>query len=324
MQTKIVYSIISDETDYYLEAVIFSVTSLRKYNHDAVVVLVTDTETDMNMRGRSKVSIDELFNQVKVVDIPVEYAVDRMIRSRYLKTNLRSYVDGDFLYIDADTVICGSLAGIDFFDAELASVDENIIPENKLATNRAKQVNLYNYLEKHPYRNSGVIFSRDTDLSREFFAEWHKNYLEYASGNYNLKTDQTTFNFSNIKLNFPIKALNYKYNYFLWRGGKRCCPPELLDEALILHYFNGNKYALRYIADKSIFKIIRKQGIDNSLINCILDYPRLLVFPGESRLWYRELDRLNDLYLKGGLFYNPVRALAKIMCFICAKKIKNA
>ena len=118
MQTKIIYTLVSENSDYYLEQALISVYSLRKHNPEATVELVVDKDTAATLvEKRSK--IKEYVTSIVEIDVPREY--DKKRRSRFLKTNLRQLVKGDYLFIDCDTVICGKLDEIDAFDGDLAA-----------------------------------------------------------------------------------------------------------------------------------------------------------------------------------------------------------
>ena len=77
MNTKIVYVVASDETDFYLEQTLLSVFSLRKHNPDAYVELVVDQDTDTTITGKK----GEI---LKYVDNKVVVNVRNIIRKRLL------------------------------------------------------------------------------------------------------------------------------------------------------------------------------------------------------------------------------------------------
>ena len=98
MKTKILYVLVSSEADVYLEQALVSAYSARRHNPDAVLTLLSDTDTLRSLPQRSPL-LDSLFQE----KVPVDFGADvpPMTRSRLLKTGMRNYVDGDFLYIDA-------------------------------------------------------------------------------------------------------------------------------------------------------------------------------------------------------------------------------
>ena len=112
MKTKIVYVLASSQEDYFLEQCLISLKFLRKYNPEAYVVLVCDDTTESSLNGNRQ-DIKLLINELK--SIQFERPVNKVERSRLMKVNLRKYVEGDFLYIDCDTIIVNDLSEIDNF-----------------------------------------------------------------------------------------------------------------------------------------------------------------------------------------------------------------
>ena len=85
MTTKIIYVIVSDETDTYLEQALISVYSARQQNQNAHISIVIDdltAETIINKREEINKYIDDTI----VINIPGEHS--KAYRSRFIKTNL--------------------------------------------------------------------------------------------------------------------------------------------------------------------------------------------------------------------------------------------
>ena len=103
---KYVYVLTSNETDFYAEQAVVSIYSLKKFNSGCFVVLVVDSSTNENLiNGRELVK--NLVDEVIVIDIPPLFSNHQ--KSRFLKTSLRDIISGDFIFIDTDTIILGSL-----------------------------------------------------------------------------------------------------------------------------------------------------------------------------------------------------------------------
>ena len=52
MKTKIVYVVVSDDADFYLEQTLVSVYSARLYNPNAEILLLVDSETNKTILGK--------------------------------------------------------------------------------------------------------------------------------------------------------------------------------------------------------------------------------------------------------------------------------
>ena len=125
MNTKIVYILTSSEKDFYLEQTMISACSLKKLNPDCYAILVIDSRTNLQLQG-SRHNIMQYFDELKVIDVPVEF--NQIQSSRYIKTSLRNHIDGNYLFIDGDTVICDDLSEIDRFNEPIAAVLDCHLP----------------------------------------------------------------------------------------------------------------------------------------------------------------------------------------------------
>ena len=121
MKTKLLYILVSTPKDVYLEQAYVSVASARRRNPGAHITLLTDTVTEASFgqRGAQDAAFRALFDEVVVA--PLDPSLPAMKRSRLLKTGMRQYVEGNFLFIDADTVVVRSLEEIDSVEASLAA-----------------------------------------------------------------------------------------------------------------------------------------------------------------------------------------------------------
>jgi len=236
---KFLYVLISTPKDIYYEQAFISITSLRMHTPNAFVSLLTDKETIDSIQSR-KADIRKIVDEVVIEDF--EANVSNLMRSRILKTSMRNRIDGDFLYIDCDTVICDDLNEIEKFEFDFGAVLNRhtiiaLSTNRTLATSRLRKIynkpDFYNY----PYYfNSGLLFVRNTKFNRDFFEKWNKNY--FLGEQKNIHLDQPSLALTNYQLEFPIKELNGKWNVQIWNG------VNYLHNAKIIHYYayEGNEY----------------------------------------------------------------------------------
>lgn len=235
MKTKIAYALTSDPSDYYLEQLILSLYTLRKYNQDAWVTLVVDKETNILLGGTRSI-IKDIVEEFIVVETPQGY--DKKTRSRYIKTTIRKYIKGRYLFIDTDTIIMSDLSMIDGFHNDIMAVlDRHVtISENQMyfsILKQAKQIGWQISETDEYFFNSGVMLVEDAPIAYTLYEEWHKNWIvSYQKG---LNIDQPALAISNKSLNYIIKQLPDIWNCQILGNGLR-----YLNNALILHYFNSN------------------------------------------------------------------------------------
>ena len=270
MKTKVVYVLVSQENDYYYEMLLLSLYSLRLYHPKDIVEVVMDEETHQRLIRKQASMLNEV--TPIVVSIPSEYTV--MQRSRYLKTQIRQFVKGNFLFVDTDTIICESLAEIDEVAADVSMVANG---NNGLPLRSRSSIELCNNagfanLEGQPYYNSGIIYSKDTNCARQFFNHWH--HLWYKSRQTGVNQDQPSLCQANIDLDYPIKELPMIWNCHVGDS-------FFLPKVKIIHYFSFSS-SYRSI----LFKGIRTEGFCHPLASAIIQKPRTV---GYSLLTMRDL-----------------------------------
>ena len=255
MHTKIVYTLVSDNTDTYLEQALLSVYSLRMYNPDVVVLLVIDQETSRTISG-SRAEIKKYITDLVEVEVPLEYS--KVQKSRYLKTNLRKFVKGDFLFIDCDTIICDSLAEIDEVDADIAMVADlngDLLLKDPNTLQKYRDAGFGEAIDL-PYFNSGVIYAKDTSSVHEFYADWYTNWCKSDSNG--VKYDQPALCMTNADNGLMIKELAGVWNCQFKMEGSR-----YLREAKIMHYYsnNGQKEHFFTLPMDMLYQQVREEGI---------------------------------------------------------------
>lgn len=271
MKTKVVYALVSNETDLFLEQALLSVYSLRLYNPQAVVALVVDQETGKTISD-SRAGIKKYVTEIIEVEVPSEFS--KVQKSRYLKTNLRKLVEGDFLFIDCDTVICGSLEGIDRINVEIgmvADVNGNLLLEDEGVIERCHNAGFFD-MQGKPYFNSGVIYSRDTQQSHSLYERWYELWRQSVA--HGINYDQPALCQANVETKTPIKELSGLWNcQFKYQNGYK-----LLNGALILHYYSNNGQGKRPYAQDRVFEYIKEKGSIDHVVENMVRHPKTTLY----------------------------------------------
>ncbi len=234
MKTKLVYVLTSSENDIYLEQFFVSSYSAKYYMPDCHITLLTDTETERTFYGLRKQEL-QYIDEIISVELDVQkYTAQK--RSRLLKTNIRNYVKGDFLFVDCDTIISKPLYEIDNCQYELAACWDShcSLKDNPYRTGCVRDCEKINFNvgNEDVYFNSGVIYCKDTANTHEFYTNWNRNYIEGCS---KVKMDQPSFAKTNVEMNHFIQRLDDVWNCELKHGIK------YLKDAKIVHYLCTNK-----------------------------------------------------------------------------------
>lgn len=268
MALKYVYALVSNAGDCYTEQALVSMHSLRRHNPDAHITLVTDDDTLNSLTGNRSL-IKNYVDEYVPVNPPSE--LTPVQKSRFLKTLLRQSVNGDFLYIDNDTVIVDSLCELDDTDCEMAAVlnlhlTENIsrkLQEYIKITHKDSFERTMGEGDTH-YFNSGVLLVRDTATTHKLYADWHRIWNEDRV-RYGVNIDQPSFAQANIADGCLVKELEGRYNCQISTPNAK----KYLIAARIIHYFHSSQNEHSHICN--ILNRIKEEGLTDELQKTIDD-----------------------------------------------------
>ncbi len=272
MQTKIAYALVSNGDDIYSAMLLVSLHTLRVRNPQAEVLVVMDETTHHRLEELHSPILSNA--KPVVVHIPPEYG--KVQCSRYLKTTLRERIQGDFLFIDGDTMVSDSLSDIDDVKADIAMVTDLNRPIEmgriEYGLKIAKKAELLvEGTEKEPYFNSGVMFVRDTQLAHDFFRKWHELW-KVASGK-GVHLDQPPLCETNRVMGHVIKELpgiwNCQYRFLDYRYYE-----PYAKKAKILHYYTT--FGLGAFLSVLVNHVQAKGRVD-AIAAAIARWPRLFV-----------------------------------------------
>lgn len=172
MRTKLVYVLVSDDSDYYYEMFLLSLRSFRLYHPNDAVEVLMDKQTHCWL-NKKKTVLGDGVSLIVVEDIPAGYS--KMQTSRFLKTRMRAIIKGDFLFIDNDTFICESLGEIDALNGVIGAVLDN--HEEGCDYQAPFYPKEWNYVLTGTHFNSGVLYVKDQKDAYSFFEQWHNNWV---------------------------------------------------------------------------------------------------------------------------------------------------
>lgn len=283
MKTKIVYCLISDDNDYYYEQLLISLYSLRKHNPDAVVELVIDNDTNATLVNKRT----EIYSFVtRVVHAEVPKHLSKKQRSRFIKTNLRNLISGDYLFLDTDTIIQSSLEDIDEVSSDICATQEynelnRFTKKDPHMRHLAEKVGLADELENEPYFNSGVMYVKDTPKAHLLYELWHSYWLITLSRG--LNTDQTPLCWANKKAGHVIDFLDDKWNCLVKLRGI-----EFEENAKIIHYACEHSNTHYILSVHSIFDTMKMTGTLIPTAEYLIDNPSTFLVNAFEERFLRE------------------------------------
>lgn len=268
MKTKLLYVLVSSDNDLYLEQAFVSMYSAKYYMPDAHITLLVDSETNKSFDNPKRKNFLCYTDELIYIDIDSKYTPIQ--RSRILKTSARKYVKGDFLFLDTDTILTGTLYEIDNFQFNLGAVSDLHqyfdvhFTKNMLLKELKKGFN-YKPSNVKYYFNSGVFFAKDNESVHYFYDKWNSLWIEGASKG--LYRDQPSLLITNETLGHPIVEMDGIYNCQLSMSLK------YFPKSKILHYFNMYKSRISHVFTKEFLYTVKYTGCINEnlksqIINC--------------------------------------------------------
>lgn len=318
MQTKIVYTLISSPNDIYLEQLWLSVYSLKLYNKNANIIILTDKSTYEYMNTIKEFM--KIIDVVKVISIPNNYS--NIQKSRYLKTTVRQNIEGRFLFIDTDTIITNNIEEIDNINLQIACVPDihttfEEFPFRKDVIDIVKKIFNEDISDSQYYFNSGVMLVEDNELTHEFYESWHKNW-KYSSFSKGVNTDQQSLIKTDKDYNYLIEPILGIYNCQLLGS------IQYFYDAKIIHFFNATwlpDTLYNPFLGKEIYLLLKKEQkvtsiLDDKIRKCksLFSSPSMIVadkffnfiLSPESRAFY-------NLYNKNYLCFKVIGFIIRVI-----------
>lgn len=252
-----VYVLVSNEKDTYYEQTMISVSSLRKHNSDAKIVIIVDQGTAATFEGKRKFH-EKLGANICEIQVPEQY--NNRDRSRFLKTTMYNYIDEDFLFIDGDTLVCDKL-DCNFGNSSSEPMAIGMVLDRHQKISESSYENFYaeraNPLHWHSgyqdmHFNSGVIWAHKSPEAQKFFDEWHKLWKETLE-KYAVVFDQTALNEVNVRLGGMIQEMDGTWNC---QATRRSSFLKFLNSAKIMHYYASFGLNCFDLANKDIQRTI--------------------------------------------------------------------
>lgn len=261
MTTKILYVLVCSPGDYYLEQTYISAFSARLHNPHLNVELLTDKATadSFGEWGTFGEEFKSLFTRICTVDL--DPSLSALKRSRILKTGMRNYVEGDFLYVDSDTLVGPMEDRLDTLPYTLAACADThcAFPDHphRMATIHLCEKIGHDVSSEPVYFNGGVMLVRDTPENVQFFSSWQRVYLEGCEKG--IFQDQPSLSLVNLCCGRPIAQLDGFWNCQIQHGVR------FLKDALVVHYVctnvgTGPQDSLFLLNNRAVLQRIRQKG----------------------------------------------------------------
>ena len=277
---RYIYILVSNSKDTYYEQFLLSITSLRYILPNSEILLLSDAKTIETLTG-TRTEFRKLVSEVITIDTPS--TLNQKEVSRWIKTSVRRFVKGDFLFIDCDTIITGDISTISnmgiIFGACLdkhSTLDKHHMKDYIKANEKKLGFSSCSF---NRHINSGVIYCTDTPETYKLFDRWHELWL--FTNSKNITVDQPSFN----------QAINENLSIFTELEGNWNCQITFnglpfLSEAKIIHYYASSlitQTSPYILASEPVFDKIKSTGIITDETFELIKNPKT-AFNSETRI----------------------------------------
>lgn len=251
-QHHVVFAITSSGNDFYSAMTRVAVASLRVSNPDLYLMLVCDHESDKAMRLADDPLMGEVDKWLMVETPPGEAG----FRNRYIKTRLRSLLQGPFLFLDSDIFVRCDLSDVFEIDCDIAGAcnhSRRTFDEQVWAEDRAMLEAMGWKVGKEVYLNGGVLFFNDTIMARCFADEWHQRWLESSDVKY--YRDQPALNSALHEIKPKLTILQNSLNAQLRMS------PAVSYNAKVWHYYSIKNDSPATLFELRVQRLLSGEGL---------------------------------------------------------------
>lgn len=248
VKNKIIYVITSTGNDFYSIMTRVSIASVRISNPDIAISLYCDNITHNCLISTN----DEI---LKEVDETISIKVDDErpeFRNRFIKTQLRKYVKGKFIFMDSDILVRRDIKELFDLEVDIAAAMNHCADDITKATSQSDRDTFEKMnwvLPKTAYYNGGFIYYNDTELSHKFSDMWYNNWQLTSS--YTAKyRDQPALNYSIENYGGKTMLLSTEYN------AQIKAQINTFKNAKVWHYYSSQEVAEYFAFEKYINEII--------------------------------------------------------------------
>lgn len=262
---QVVFVLTATGNSPYLHMARLAMASVRVSNPGLYIFLLCDAATVDDAAFKAS-GIEQQADRVLHCDTPPG---DAAFRSRFIKTSMRSRVQGTFVFLDLDLIVRGDLRPLLSVDAELSGAVNYARPDI------AGQIDAMNEeiiatmgWERHPehYINTGVLLMRDTPAVHAACADWHQRWaqcFEHTGKHF----DQPAFNamLQSVKPSFAV--LDNRYN------AQVRPTPGTAEGAVIWHYYLSARFDERFAFGAELRRLVDGAPLDLRRVQRLMDAP---------------------------------------------------
>ena len=315
MKTKLVYVIVCKPSNLYFEQCFASAWSAKYHNPDICIVAVMDQDSRNCISPLAYENFESLIDEEIIHEF--DSSVSSIERSRWLKTNLRAIVSGDFMYLDSDTLITGSLSSLDSMECSIGFVSDwnSSLSQNTSTFYYEKELKkMFDQKMRMEgcYFNGGVFYAKDNKMAHQFLNTWHENWKFCQSKGY--YRDQLSLLKTTQDLHHLVDEIDGTYNCQL------AASLEHLPKAKILHFYHLDfSYSFSPFFEKKVYEQIKEEScISQNVQDMIINVKNIIYGPAKMLgdenieiIYSHTYKALNKIFRKHKLFYGILQFMSR-------------
>ena len=229
MPGTFIYVVSGMGRDFYSAMTRVSAASVQLSNSGAKIVVACDASSATALRRERDPLLDEV-DETIVCEIP---SGNDGFRNKFVKTQLRNLVQGQFLFLDSDILVRRSVIDLFSLQTDIACTpnhSSNFFEVQIWQGDRDALATAGWKTRSDVYVNGGVIFYSDTAGARRFAADWHRKWLV----SYRLTKshrDQPALNAAIFETKPILTVLPHRFNAQLLFS------PAVVVDAFIWHFY---------------------------------------------------------------------------------------
>ena len=282
-QPQFCYVLTTTGRDVFGDMTYASVQFLRYAHPEAQIICLCDAQSHRALESMRHPLL-EAVDRAEPVVTPDGSAGHR---NRFIKTQMRQIVQGDFVYFDSDTVVVDRVDEMFACPAPMAGIP-NFSGTGDPSEICAKERDVFAImgwpLPRRPFINGGVLLLRDCEPTHNFARLWHDKWRAWSSRGRH--ADQQSLNSALAESGIDYAVLGNRFN-----GQVNQRPSLCLEPIAVWHYYSSQNgvpglVIPRTILHEAIARFRAKGRLTPDMIREMRQWPYPWYTPTALDRWY--------------------------------------
>jgi hypothetical protein len=299
---KFCYVLTTTGHDLFADMTYASAAFLRHAYPEGEIVCLCDAQSHHAL-AEARHPLLELIDRSQAVATPNGPAG---FRNRFVKTQMRLILEGDFVYFDSDTLVVDRIDEILSCPAPLAGVPDPAAVDDPSGVDPYGQTVFETMGWQMPsgaYINGGVLLMRDCEPTRRFARLWHEKWKDWSRRGRH--TDQQSLNSALADSGIEYGVLENRFNAQVNGRPSLCLEPVAVWHLYSSHHDNEVMGVPTTILDEAITRFRSEGRLTPDVIHELSQWPFPWRTPWVLDRWFvkRFVIRRNNLPWDGAARY---------------------